>query len=255
MIEKLILGAVQGIVEWLPVSSEGVLVLMQTRLFGFKISYEQLVGEALFLHLGTFLAALVYFRRQVVSLVKKENKNLFWFLFLSTAVSAVLGFFLFKAAVGLESQFEATGRSLALIIGLLLLVTGSLQLKIKTNGTRKMKQVTLREALFLGIAQGLATLPGLSRSGITVAALLFSGLEKGQALRLSFLMSLPIVLGGNIVLNLNRFSWGGGDLLAVFVSFVFGLLTIRFLLQLAEKINFGYFVLLFGGLSLLSGLF
>jgi len=117
------------------------------------------------------------------------------------------------------------------------------------------KNLTWTDGIILGIAQGFAALPGLSRSGLTVSALLLRKFDNALSLRLSFLMSLPIVLAGNILLNFNELTWSKGTFWSLLFSFLFGLLTIHFLLKIAKKINFGLFVLFFGILTILSTLF
>ena len=102
--------------------------------------------------------------------------------------------------------------------------------------------------------QGLSTLPGISRSGSTVSVLLLDKVDKTEALRLSFLMSLPIVLAGNIFFNLKGFAFSFNMLYGLFFSFVFGILTIHALIKVSKKINFGYFVLIFGLLMIVAGL-
>ncbi len=245
MIEQLVLGTIQGIAEWLPVSSEGLLVLTQTHFFGQK-DLSDFISQALFLHLGTFLAALVYFRKEIITLPK--NKKLVRFLILTTLISGLLAFSILKIIDGIESQFLLTGKTITLITGLLLLITGFLQKKSKSKGKREQKDLKTKDGLILGLIQGLAALPGLSRSGSTVAILLLLGFSKTESLKLSFLMSLPIVFLGNLVLNLSYFStpalWWG-----LLASFVFGLLTIHLLLKLAQKINFGKFVIFLGLLT------
>lgn len=245
MIKQFALGIIQGIAEWLPVSSEGLLVLAQTYFFGQK-NLSDFISQALFLHLGTFLAALVYFRKEVISLPR--NKKLVRFLALTTLISGLLAFSILKMITGIENQFLLTGKTITLVTGLLLLLTGGLQLKSKNQGKKTQKQLTTADGVVLGFVQGLATLPGLSRSGSTVAILLLLGFSKTESLKLSFLMSLPIVFLGNIILNLNYFTqgvyWWG-----LLASFIFGLLTIHLLLRLAQKINFGKFVILFGLLT------
>jgi undecaprenyl-diphosphatase len=116
---------------------------------------------------------------------------------------------------------------------------------------RKAKDLEAFDTALLGIAQGCASLPGLSRSGITVAFFLLRHYEKTLALRLSFLMSLPIVLGGNIVLNFGDLTnFSPEKTLALLLAFIFALLTIHFLLKLAENIRFGPLVIVFGLLSI-----
>jgi undecaprenyl-diphosphatase len=96
----------------------------------------------------------------------------------------------------------------------------------------------------------MAALPGISRSGMTVSSLLLLDYEEEEALRLSFLLSLPIVLGANIVLNLDRLMVSGSGFAGLMTAFLSGLLTIHLLLEVARNVNFGYFVLFFGLLTI-----
>lgn len=262
MKQAIFLGFIQGVTEWLPVSSEGALVLAQTIFFG-KQAFKTMVYQALFLHLGSFLAALLYFRREVVLLIKtffgyssakKETQKMLHFLGLSTMISGLLGFFLLTTVSHLEAQLQLTGKAITFGIGLLLLVTASWQIKAKETGVKAAKDLLWPDSLFLGILQGLAVLPGLSRSGLTVSGLLLRKFDKTLALKLSFLMSLPIVLAGNIFLNLPGIVLTPVDFLSLATAFISGLLTIHLLLNLARKINFGYFVFIFGFLTMMAAL-
>lgn len=262
MLESIILGAIQGIAEWLPISSEGAIVLVKNNFFGGG-ALSDTIQLALFLHLGTFFAALVYFRHDVASLLKAlvryrvssgPDRRLLRFLILATLVSAVLGGILFWLIGRIESDSAFTGRAVTAAVGALLLVTAYLQLKAGKEGERELGEKIRTDGILLGVVQGLAVLPGLSRSGLTVAALLLRKFRDTEALRLSFLMSLPMVLAGNIVLNLGDFSITPALLAGLLASFVFGLLTIDILLKLARKIQFGYFVLVFGILTIAAAL-
>lgn len=258
IIENIILGIIQGITEWLPVSSEGMIVLAKVNLFSGQ-GLEVPIKLALFLHLGTFFAALIYFRKDVVKILKVipnyknsdlERKNIFKFLFVSTLVSGVLGFLLFKTLLFFEEQIAFTGKLITLIIGLLLLGTALLQLKFKREGIKGLKDLKFVDGLILGIVQGFSILPGLSRSGLTISSLLLRKFNETHALKLSFLMSLPIVLAGNIVLNLNEMVFTFNGLIGLLFAFLFGILTIHLLLKFSRKVNFGYFVLVFGLITL-----
>lgn len=258
--QPILLGLVQGIAEWLPVSSEGMLVLTQQTFFGVT-DFEQLISLALVLHLGTFLAALVYFWKDVVKILKalvsyktakQEQRKLIQFLTIATLISGVLGLGLLASVQELFEADGNVGKSITALVAVLLLVTAWLQFKAKDGGTKKIEDLALCDSITLGVVQGFAALPGLSRSGLTVAALLLRNYGKEAALKISFLMSLPIVLGGNIVLNAGAFAWSQDTLIAVGVAFISGLATIHILLKVAKKINFGYFVLLFALLTLLS---
>ncbi len=256
MFDALILGIIQGIVEWLPVSSEGVLVLLQTHFFGGG-GLAETVGVALFLHLGTFFAALSYFRKDVAELLKvlapaqwrrsdAQTRNIFWFLVVATLISGGIGAVLLTIAVVAEAHLAQAGVIVTAGIGALLLGTGALQLYARERAERRAGEASRADGVLLGLVQAAAALPGFSRSGLTTSALLLRGYKAADALRLSFLMSLPIVLGGNIVLNLSGFAVSGELLLGLAAAFVFGLATIHVLLRIAEHINFAYFVIIFG---------
>jgi undecaprenyl-diphosphatase len=262
MLEAIILGSIQGMSEWLPVSSEGMLVLVQTQLFG-ATELKNTIELALFLHLGTFLAALVYFRKEALNIMKtiinyrdadQESKSLFVFLFWATIISGIVGYGLLEFMSNIEDQFLTGARIIMALVGAMLLVTGFLQIKAQERGARSTADIKPRDAQILGVVQGFAAIPGLSRSGLTVAALLMSGFREDTSLRLSFLASLPIVLGGNIILNFTGFEYSLETLVSLVFAFGFGLLTIGLLLKLARKAGFGYFIISFGVLSIIAAL-
>lgn len=262
MIENLVLGALQGVVEWLPFSSEAVLVLVQVHWLG-ETNIESLLKTALFFHLGTFLAALVYFRMEVWRLLKgflswqkndKRTKEELLFYVTSTVVSAIIGYTILALLKTVVFDFEVAGRIITLIIGLLLLVTASLQLFRNLTKQRSYEGLKLFDSILAGVGQGFAALPGVSRSGTTMSLLLLRGISKKSSLQLSFIMSLPIVFGGNIILNTGS-KVGWPQMVGLLSAFVFGLGTIHFLMRMAERVRFGWFVFVFGVLTLLAGLF
>lgn len=273
MFEQIMLGTIQGIAEWLPVSSTSLLILAKQNLFHHQDGFQAMTRHTIFLHMGTFLAAAIYFRKDVLRLVQalfryrsqtKEIQNLTVFLITATILSGTVGLVLRELITNWTGQFASTAKPISLIIGVFLLLTAWGQLKIKDlKGHKTLKDLSVKDGIILGLVQGCAAIPGLSRSGLTVAALLLRNFDRSYALKTSFLMSLPIVLGANILLNLFDISFNGGisnsaaawtplALVGVFTSFVTGLASIHILLRLAQKINFGYFVLLFGVLTILS---
>jgi len=263
MLEAIVLGGIQGISEWLPISSEGAIILAKTHFFGGG-TLSSLIGLALFLHLGTFLAALIYFRSEVAHILKTAisyktadmaSRNVFRFLFIATVLSGVLGILLLKGLEHIELSLAVTGKLVTGLVGVMLLLTGIMQIRARKGGERTYEDLSLKDSVLLGVAQGLAAIPGISRSGITVSALLLRNVSEERALTLSFLMSLPIVLAGNIALNAGNFTLTPAALMGLFVSFLFGFATIHLLLKAAKKMNFGYFVLVFSLLILLSLLF
>lgn len=260
MVESIILGAVQGIFEWLPVSSEGMLVLAQTQIFG-TVSLTEAIRMALFLHLGTFLAAFIYFFDEVEHLVKglfrykkisQERRSVLNFYIIATLVSGVVGLILKGVLIELEQVFAVTADIIVLAIAILLFVTAYLQLRKKTMTFREETEVNTADAVVVGAVQGLSALPGVSRSGSTTSVLLLQRFHEVDALKLSFILSLPIVLGGNIVFNLSSFFLSAEALVAFLTSFIFGWITIDMFLKIARKINFGWFVLGFAVLLIAS---
>jgi len=261
MLESIVLGSIQGITEWLPISSEGMVVLAKVNLFGSGLSITNLIGYALFLHLGTFFAALIYFRKEVVSLLKSsisykksdlETKKQLKFYFLATLFSALVGLLILLLLSKIKEGEDITGKGITLIVGVMLWITAFLQLKRKNKGLRGFADLKTGDGMLLGIVQGFSILPGLSRSGITISTFLLRKFDESKALKMSFIMSLPAVLGGNILLNIEKFSFNLENILAFLFSFLLGLLTIHLLLKIAKKLNFGLFVCFFGLLIAIS---
>ena len=265
MFESFVLGIVQGVVEWLPLSSEGTTVAVKSLLFPGDEPLFSLIKLSLFLHLGTFLAAFIYFRKDVIVILKTllspkkstlENREVLKFLIISTLISGALGFILITSLNQFEKYLTAGSTYINLFIALMLAFTAYLQIKSKKTNIETTKEIKLSDGVILGLAQGFAAIPGLSRSGLTVSGLLLRNFNKVQALKLSFLMSLPIVLAGNIVLNADMFKAGISlnTATALVASFVAGFLTIDLLLKVAKKVNFAYFTLGFSILIVLATL-
>lgn len=263
--EQLVLGIFQGIVEWLPFSSEGVLLFVKAVFFNkTQVNMELFIRQALFLHLGTFFAALIYFWKDIKELAKGvkhydkadfETKKTLDFLVIATIVSGIVGLAALKIMDFINTEFLLTSKIVAFLVGGLLLFNGFMQLKASRSGIRKIFHLKDTDSLFAGFMQGLASFPGLSRSGLTISALLFRRVDETTALRLSFLMSLPIILIGNIVLNLSDFQFVGSMIWGFITAFVFGYITIHGLMKLARRIRFGWFVIIMATLIILSGIF
>lgn len=261
MLQEIVFGTIQGIAEWLPISSEGMTFLAGSLFFGIKdISF--VLEKSLFLHLGTFFACLIYFRKEIIRLTGAvfnyrradiENKRMINFLFVSTFFTGIIGILFLLLLDNFESYFTPGTKVTIFLIGLFLVITGIFQIKSKVKGVRKIDDLKPVDAILLGLVQGLAVLPGFSRSGMTVSALLLRNFQKIDALRLSFLMSLPVVLGANILINLKEILLISFDsFFGLAASFIFGLLTIDILLKFAKKVNFGRFVLVIGLLTIIS---
>ena len=170
------------------------------------------------------------------------------FLVVATLISAAIAVPLLLL---LDELSELTGASAMVIVGVLLLFTGAAQLRRRVGGVRGLACVSLKDALLCGIFQGVSVLPGLSRSGLTVAVLLARRLDRRESLTLSYLMSIPAGLGAAL------FAYSRDNTLvemegivASVVAFLVGLLSIRVLLRLAERINLAPFVLSVGALMI-----
>lgn len=249
------LGVVQGLTEFLPVSSSGHLVIAQH----FVSDFEQpgLLFDVV-LHLGTLGAVLVYLRREVWLLlsgfkpgaVGTAGRRLIGLLVVGT-IPAVIAAVLFKDAI--EASFEelsVVGVSLA-VTGVWLLVTAR-----ASNGTRSLEQLGAMDALFVGLLQSVALVPGISRSGSTIGAGLIRGFAHGTAARFSFLLSIPAILGA-AVFNLGdaAFVLATADAWMGYVAgfsaaFAIGYLAIGIVIKFLESQRFhlfGYYCLVFGG--------
>lgn len=263
IIQQILLGMIQGITEWLPISSSGFTILAMSNLFEIT-DIGFLLHAALFLHLGTFFAALIYFRKDVWKILKsitqyknspEEIQKILKFLIITTIISGIIGLLILKIFYLLEPQLESTGKIVTGFIAVLLFFTGFIQIKKNRVGFREARDehnITNKDSILLGFAQGLSSLPGISRSGITISTLMLKRFNDTTALRLSFLMSLPIILIGNIFLNVNDFTITSSAIYGLITSFVFGLATIHVLIRLSKRINFGWFALIFAGLMLIS---
>lgn len=250
LIEAILLGAIQGVAEWLPISSEGMLTLAMIHLFG--KSFSEAIVYALWLHIGTMLAAIVYYRKDVGTIVKDVTQFKFTlltkFLFFATLCSLVIGGILYFVGVEL---LDGASMTATILIGAALIITGILQLTKKQVSVHK--DIRVKDSFLAGALQGLAVLPGISRSGTTTATLLLQKYKNDQALRLSFLMSIPLVFASSIALAVfEEVSFSGYSLVAVAVSFLVGILTIDLFVKLAKKINFAYFCLAFGTLIIVA---
>ncbi len=229
--QYIFLGAIQGVFEWIPISSEGI-----TALAGhFLIKDFNPVDLALFLHLGTLLAAVIYFRKDWWKIASfKDNKTLL-FLIISTAVSLVVGFPIYKTVKNM-----VLGNGILMVTGFGLLATAYFHKK-NINWDKGLKQ----SALITGFLQGLAVIPGLSRSGVTIFGLSLSRTKPEQILKISYLMSVPIVLASSFYLFLQDPGLALNFWPALTASFLTGILTLHFLINLAKRIDFSRFALIF----------
>jgi undecaprenyl-diphosphatase len=256
-LQALVMGIVQGLTEFLPVSSSGHLILVPY-LFGWTDPFLNSLEFTVMLHIGTLVALLVYFRADWLRLVPAvlatlrdrsfagdPDRRLAWLLAVATVPAMIVGF-AFNDVI--ESNVRQVG-----LVALLLVVGGAILWLAERNGrrTRLIGDITFPIAVGIGAAQTLALVPGISRSGISISAGLFAGLERDSAARFSFLMATPITglaagyealtLVSRTAGNLNV-AWGA---LAVGVaaSLVSGFVAIAVLLRFLRSNSTDVFVL------------
>ncbi len=229
--QYIFLGIIQGIFEWIPISSEGMTVLFSR----FLVSDFNPVDLALFLHLGTLLAAIVYFWKDWWKIIRLKDRELFSFLFVATVVSLAVSFPIYKIVKNV-----VLGSGLLLLVGCGLLATAYLHRKSIVWGKAEK-----HSALITGFLQGLAVIPGLSRSGATIFGLSLAKTEPEEILKISYLMSVPVVFVSTFYLFLQDRSLILDSWPAVVASFFAGILTLHLLLKWAKRMNFFKFALFF----------
>jgi len=224
----ILLAMVQGITEFFPVSSSGHLLVFQKLL---NFTSLPLVYD-IFFHLGTLLAVIVYFFKDLRSLAlrfyEKDNFRMLLLILTASAPTAAIGFL---GKDFFEGLFEKTG-----YLGLCFLFTAGVLLATKFLRLKKMADFPA--AFIIGVAQGIAIIPGISRSGMTIAVALILGLSFEFSFRFSFLLSIPAIMGAAL-LEFHDIPWQGGHgpqlLLAVLVSALAGVLALGLLKKIIVK--------------------
>jgi undecaprenyl-diphosphatase len=242
--QALVLGIVQGLTEFLPISSSAHLIIVP-RVAGWTDPFITSAAFDVMLHLGTLVALLIYFWRELVTLLvawlasirdraidHDPQRRLAWLIFISMLPGAILG------AVG-ENFFDTFFRENSLLFIVLLLTVGALLLagaELVGTRSRRMDDLDTQDAVVIGVAQAGALFPGVSRSGITLAAGLYLGLERESAARFSFLMAAPIIAGAGIWKARELFGGGlastdvGPLIVGFLAAMLSGLAAIAFLL-------------------------
>ena len=253
-----LLGLLQGATEWLPISSSGWSLVFAN---GLGVHSVDALALAFFLHFGTLGAVLVRLRSDVrdvlAALPRFRTDPLVRYLLVTTAISLPVGLALVLTLEEAFTEHEVGGVAVTVLVGVLLLVTGLVLRAAKDRqGERRVDATDVRDWALLGLAQGLAALPGISRSGMTVSALLVRKVDAAEALRLSFLMSIPVT----IAVVAYELVWGGvldvgvaAVVAGVLGSFVLGYVTIDALLALSNRIRWDLFCFVFGAIAMLAG--
>ncbi len=234
-LEAVLLGIIQGIAEWLPISSEAMVTLAGRFLLG--TGYQESLGAAIWLHSGTAVSALIYFRNDVIDILKSIRSNersLLIFLAVASLATSISALPLLLLAFSLEFPDWI----FTLAIGIFLIIVAYLQRK-RADSESESELLPVKGAV-AGVIQGFAILPGFSRSGLTVAALLYQNYSLKEALRLSFLMSIPVTIGIQVFLPFvsGDFQLTSELVVGSIAAAVVGLLTISTLMEFAGRFSF-----------------
>lgn len=271
---SVMMGFVQGLSEFLPISSSAHIVFTSNfyKIFNnVPISEEQPTQEIfldIMLHLGTLIAVLIFFRKDIAEICKalchaiktknyeNQQAKLGLYIIAGTMITVILALPLEKVASHLVFHPALVG-GLLLVTGVLLFSSEYMS-KHKANLSQK---VTLKQSLLIGLAQGIAVVPGLSRSGLTIATGMFAGLDRQTAARYSFLLSIPIILGASMVYPLIKidvteamtYNWFA-IIAGTVVSGIVGYLCIKYFMKFISKFSlniFGYYCVIMGLFTLI----
>ena len=247
MFEVLILAIIQGITEFLPISSSSHLILISNYI-NFN---DQNLSIDVSLHIGSFLAVITYFYKDIINFFR--DKKLFYKILLSSFPVMVIGYILVKY------NFIDTLRNIELIAWTTIIFGILLYIADKFNIEKKIENdLSYKSAIFIGFFQVLSLIPGVSRSGITITAARLLKFERYDSAKISFLLSIP-TLGGVSIFGLNNLisseslEFSFLNLLSITLSFMFSLITIKFFLSFIQKFSLKIFVIyrIFLGLILL----
>ncbi|MEM5869604.1 MAG: undecaprenyl-diphosphate phosphatase [Candidatus Aenigmatarchaeota archaeon] len=247
LLQALILAIIQGLTEWLPISSSGHLVIAQ-QLFGIKAS----VSFNVILHFGTLLAVIYFLRRDLLKLLKfdRESRQLLAHIIIGSLPLAFFGLLL-------KSFFESLFSSL-LAVGLALLANGTIL--YSTKFFRPKRKLNLLDSFAIGLAQIFSLAPGISRSGITISTALMRKLEKKEAYKFSFLLSIIAILGASL-LKFGKIDFSQEPieivLAGILTSAIFGYIALKTIAKTVLEGNFykfAYYCWIVGAIILLLSL-
>ncbi|MEM2469815.1 MAG: undecaprenyl-diphosphate phosphatase [Nitrososphaerota archaeon] len=254
-------GVIQGVTEWLPISSKTMLFFL-FHLWGISTQYSYMLS--LILNGSTIAAASIYFRKELVRLLglsrkADSNLSLLMFLVVSTFVTGILGVILHRFLLSFMTELSSSG--LLIFIGCMMFVSALVNwLRMKMNPVEKtMNDVNLTDAFITGVAQSFSVLPGISRSGVTILVLVIRRYNVKDSLTISYLMSIPVTLGGSIYAYITypkvfQMLDVYEALFSVIVATIVSLAMISILLRLSQKLKPHLFLSTLSIITILSGL-
>lgn len=257
-IDALLLGIIQGLTEFLPVSSSGHIELGK-EILGSELINGQNLLFTIILHFATALSTIIVFREDIIKLITKsfssdinDQKKFLFFIALSMIPAVVIGLFF-------EEELEELFSGNIFLVGFMLIITGFLLLST-TIFKKNTKRLTNKTSILIGISQAIAMLPGISRSGATISTSLLLGINKNQAAKFSFLMVIPLIFG-KITKDFfyEDIIYSNIDLNVFFIgftsAFVTGIVACKWMLKLVKnnKLNyFAYYCFIIGSIAITS---
>lgn len=269
LIASILIGLVQGISEWLPISSKTQVLVASTYLL--HLNFQQAYAFGLFMEVGTLAAAVIYFRKELVTLVKallgskaELDKKLLIYVVITTIITAIIA-----VPIYLEADSLA-GISLGipmLLIGIVLIadaliIRHSRKLEHHEIHVKKFNDLKIKDYLLIGIAQGISALPGVSRSGITTSTMLLMKVEPDEAFRLSFLIGIFATFGAfalTVVASKSKVAAAVASIsvpglaIAILTSTIVSLFLIDFLIKIAGKSKIVYVTAALGIIAIGAG--
>lgn len=260
-LDSLILGIIQGLTEFLPVSSSGHLELGKSLLGDNSLPKESMIFTVV-LHFATALSTIVVFRKDIIEIIKEllkfewnSNTQFIFKIIISMLPAALIGVFF-------ETELESLFSNNIVLVGAMLIITGLLLL-LADRVQNTSKNVSFKNALTVGVAQAVAILPGISRSGATISTAVLLGIDKTKAARFSFLMVIPLIFGkifkdifsGELSYESAQITSLGIGFIAAFVS---GLLACTWMIRLVKNSQlkyFAYYCAVVGIIAILSTYF
>lgn len=236
MIEIFILSIIQGVTEFLPISSSSHLIII-TEYFNFK---NQNLTVDVSLHIGSFLAVILYFKKDIYSFI--NNRDLFYKIVISSIPTILIGYILIKLnIIDYLRNIKIIGWT-TLIFGALLYVSDKYK-----NEKIIENNFNYKSAIIIGIFQIFSLVPGVSRSGITITAARFLKFERVNAAKISFLLSIPTLAAVSLygvynLINSNNFNVASINIFSILLSFIVSFITIKYFLLYLKKFNLAVFV-------------
>ena len=236
MVEIFILSVVQGITEFLPISSSSHLILI-SKYLNFE---NQSLSVDISLHIGSFLAVIIYFSKDILDFIK--NKVLFLKIIISSLPVMVMGFLLIKNdLINALRSIEVIGWA-TLIFGIILYISDRFKIENKIE-----KNFSFKSAIFIGILQVLSLIPGVSRSGISITAARLLKFDRFDSVKISFFLSIPTLgavssYGLYEILSSENINFSLLNLISIFFSFIFSYLTIKYFLNFVKSFNLNVFI-------------